>query len=253
MRIQAIFEIVPGSRLCINYQHFLTGMVYGLLSKSAPGFTKRLHDLGFWRHQEKPFKLFCFSPLRGGPGTTHVESGNLVFETDRLSWEFDSPVPAVTTLMAESLSSCSSLRVWQVELRVIQVKSLPLPDFSGGRARFVCLSPLVASVYDPQLRHRYLEPTEERFWEVISENLSRKWEAYHGTLPPSAIRLIPDRDYLAVKKTSKLISFRSDCVRGYLVPFAAEAHPDLLAFGHQCGFGSRNSQGFGMVRAVSER
>ena len=247
MRIHATFEISRGSSLHINYQHFLTALVYNLLSKSAPNFTQKLHGPGFWNHQDRPFKLFCFSPLRGGPGTTRVEGESLIFETERLTWQFDSPVPVVTTMMADALTSSSNLRVGQLELRPREVKSIPLPDFSEGEARFVCLSPIVASVFHPELRHLYLDPQDERFWEVAAVNLSRKWKAYHGTPEPSPIRLVPDADYLAAKRTSKLIRYRSDVVRCHLVPFKAQADAELLAFGYQCGFGSRNSQGFGMV------
>lgn len=251
MRILVKFAVARGSRLGINYMHPMTAMVYGLLGQSAPQFTRRLHDRGNWSHEDRPFKLFCFSPLRGGPGTTHVEDGDLVFETDRLSWQFDSPVPAISTLMAEALASSLAVRIGSLQLRVEQVVSLAAPDFSSGEAAFVCLSPLVASVFDPVLRHRYLEPTGNRFWEVVGENLLRKWQAFTRLKKEGKVSFEPDREYLARKRTSKLIAYGSDRVRGHLVPFVVKGDPELLSFGYHCGFGSRNSQGFGMVQALT--
>lgn len=37
-------------------------------------------------------------------------------------------------------------------------------------------------------------------------------------------------------------------VKGTLSPFRLEAPPELQEIGYECGFGEKNSQGFGMVK-----
>ncbi len=49
---------------------------------------------------------------------------------------------------------------------------------------------------------------------------------------------------------SKLLTVNSTQVRGWMMKFEAKGPVELLRLGYEAGFGERNAQGFGMVRAA---
>lgn len=248
MRLSITFGIGEGSTIPVNYNHLLVGLIYGILQNAAPDWSKVLHDHGHWSSDDRPFKLFTFSQLRGGPGTTKVENGRLVFVTKRLEWKFASPADGTVEMLAGGLLRAGTVSIGSMRAKVESVKNDPMPDFSEGKARLVAISPIVASVSDPVLRHRYLSPDTDEFWSILGENLSRKWESFRGSRPERNITLHPDIAYIQRKRTSKVITIKpGEIVIGHMVPFEAEGDPEILRFAYETGFGSRNSMGFGMV------
>ena len=248
MRLSITFGIDEGAAIPVNYNHLLVGLIYGILQNAAPDWSKVLHDHGHWSSDDRPFKLFTFSQLRGGPGTTRVENGDLVFATTRLEWKFGSPADGTAEMLAHGMLDAQTVSIGRMRARVESVSTDREQDFSGGKKRFVAISPLVASVSDPVLRHRYLSPDTDEFWKVIGENLSRKWESFRGSRPERNITLHPDIAYIQRKRTSKVITIKpGEIVIGHMVPFEAEGDPEILRFAYETGFGSRNSMGFGMV------
>lgn len=105
---------------------------------------------------------------------------------------------------------------------------------------------------------QYLFPGDEDFERVLQENLCRKYEALHGrpyAADNAAFRFTLDQDYADRKngKIQKLITIKEGWpdetrVKGLLAPFCLEAPAELMGVGYECGFGERNSQGFGMVK-----
>jgi CRISPR-associated endoribonuclease Cas6 len=60
-----------------------------------------------------------------------------------------------------------------------------------------------------------------------------------------------DWDYIRGRggsyRVSKLVSYKNLKIKSYLAPFWVRGNPELIALGWECGFGSANSQGFGMA------
>lgn len=254
MRLQITLAIPSGSRLNVNYQHYLSALAYDLISRNAPRFAQALHEGTQWHNEKRSFKYFTFSQLYGGPGTTEYQKGHLVFHTDRLQWAFDAALPAITTVVADALLQSESLRIGTMEAKVAAVHSEKEPDFSQGVLNCLSLSPIVSSVFDEKLGHRYLEPGDPDFWEGLAVNASRKWQALFGDPSPEAPRFFPDGTYLRRhKRTSKLIRFKeTEIIIGHLVPFAIQASPRLLSLLYHGGIGSRNALGFGMIGLAQE-
>lgn len=253
MRLDVEFGIEPGSSLPINYNHILMGLCYRLLEDVSPEVAADLHRRGQALSQERPFKFFTFSQLRGGPGTTKAEGRRLHFSTDRLRWHFDSPLGKLSAYFADALITSTRLNIGGMAATVERVSTRHAPDFSEGYLPCVALSPVVASVYDPQRNHRYLNPGDLDFWKILTTNAMRKYEAYYGEEPAGALRFAPKWEYIAGRRTSKMIAMKGrEVVRGHLVPFDMEGPPELLHLLYHAGVGSRNSQGFGMVEYSSK-
>ncbi|AER65981.1 CRISPR-associated protein, Cas6 family [Thermovirga lienii DSM 17291] len=251
LRLRVKFKIKPGSTIDFNYQWHITAMVYKVLSVSAPEFSKQLHDSGYPHLAGPDFKFFTFSTLWAGRGATTVVGKRLCFESDSLLWRFDTPVAVVSSLLAEGLMSLGEVRIGSLNAEVGQIIDEPMPDFSDGFATFSCISPLVSSVPDAKLGHKYLDPKDNQFWEVLRGNLIKKWETLYRKPFQGEVKLQPDWEYIKTRKTSKLISLKGRyLIRGHLVPFAVEGAPQIIALGYSAGFGGRNSLGFGMVEVA---
>lgn len=254
LRLKIRFKIERGSTIDFNYQWHLTAMVYNVLSLSAPDFSKQLHDSGYPHLAGPTFKFFTFSTLWAGKGATSIVNKRLCFESDSLLWRFDTPVPVVASLFAEGLASLGEVRIGSLLAEVDEVIDEPMPDFSQGFAAFSSISPIVASIPDEKLGHKYLNPQGRQFWEVVKGNLKRKWETLYRRPYSGEIEIRPDEEYLAKRKTSKLISLKGHhIVRGHLVPFSIKADPQIIALGYSAGFGGRNSLGFGMVETTRHK
>lgn len=248
MRFTVTFSIPFGSSIPINYNYALTGLVYRLLGAEAPKWTKQLHDEGFNSPDSRKFKFFTFSQLFGGPGSTKAENRRLIFTTDTLRWTFGSALEELSSMLMDALLSRSSVLIAGMEATVQSVTSETPPSFSGEKNLFTCISPLVASVYDAKLGHKYLAPGDPLFWDVITTNLQRKWETLSGKKSTGTVSFTPDMDYIRRKRTSKAITIQpGEVVIGHLVPFSAQGPSHLLRLGYESGFGSRNSLGFGMA------
>ena len=121
---------------------------------------------------------------------------------------------------------------------------------------FRALSPITESVRDEQNRTRYLN-LEDDWSEIIKRNLVRKYQALYGREPSDGrLHWEWDQKYIAEaakrnRRPSVLIEVSEGIkVRGWLAPFTVEGSKELIEIGHEAGFGSRNSMGFGLAEAI---
>ncbi len=255
LRLKIRFGIKAGSEIDFNYQWYLAAMIYGVIEEIAPDFAKVLHDSGLGHLDSKRFKFFTFSNLWAGRGKTEVNGTKLRFCIDNLLWQFDTPISPLSTLLADALLSKRAVRIGTMDAKVLEISSMDPPDFSNNTCLFSCISPLVASVSDPALGHKYLSPDDEQFWEVIRNNLRWKWEALYGkNVPDGELAFYPDTEYMRRRSTSKFINFkRKYVVKGHILPFETQGPMGLLKLGYHAGFGSKNSLGFGMVELARSK
>ena len=196
MRLRVTFAIPFGSRVAYDYPHHLGAMVYTLLGHVAPDLSARLHAKGLWTDQSRPYKLFTFSQLWGGPGTTKATRQGLVFDTEKLQWRFDAAADMVTTLLADALLAAERVRIGSLDAAVREIATEKEPDFAAQPLALTALSPLVASVFSEELATRYADPKDDDFWRILETNLYRKWTAFTGEPPSGPVTFTPDREYL---------------------------------------------------------
>ena len=103
----------------------------------------------------------------------------------------------------------------------------------------------------------YMVPRErDHFVENLKNNLINKYETIcnvpyqNGDFPFS---FSFDSHYIVRKngRISKLIEFKNKIkVKAMEAPFSIVADPELINIGYECGWGEKNSAGFGCVEAV---
>ena len=248
MRIQILADVGSGLTLPINYNHLLAGVIYRFLAESDPEYASFLHEEGY-RIAEKRFKLFTFSQLMAERRRIR---GDKIHFGSTLTWSVSSPVERFLSHFADTLLTEGSLSFGQRQLQIRDVTIPRIPRFQS-EMQFRCLSPIVMTTTrernGKQAMH-YCLPEDPAFSELVRQNLIRKHEVIHGRLPSDdAFTLKFDKNYIARKQGSvtRLIDFKGIKVRGVLCPFRVSGNPALIQIGYECGFGDKNSAGFGMV------
>lgn len=250
----------------INYRYQLHSMIYSLIKKSSADYADFLHDEGYASlgHAQKRFKLFTFSRLRFYP---YRFVGNGFSGVRRIEFTYSTPVDDTFGHFVYGIFADQKIQLrfgnTTSNFIVQQVESLPEPDITNSM-KLMCLSPITVSTMrlkpngkDTELHFLdYLNPGEKpKFCANIYQNLLEKYAIIHQKtyLGPTDFAFAFDPEYLIIREgnISKLIHFKQDIViKAFEAPFTIIADPELIKIGYQCGFGEKNSAGFGCVEVV---
>lgn len=248
MRVQIVADVGRGITLPINYNHLLVGVIYRFLTESNPEFADFLHDEGY-QAAEKRFKLFTFSQLMS---ERRRITGEQIQFRSTLTWAVSSPVVQFLTHFADTLLTEGKLSIGGHRLQVRDVTIPRAPRFRSEMF-FRCLSPIVMSAVrevDGNRRTHYCLPDDPHLSDLIRKNLLGKHQAIHGHTPQDdTLTFQYDNAYIRRKegRVTRLVDFRGIKIRGVLCPFRVTGSAALIRTGYECGFGDKNSAGFGMV------
>lgn len=249
MRIQILADVGDGLTIPINYNHWLSSTIYHFLARSDGEYAHFLHNDGYIV-EKKHFKLFTFSQLMARQRRVQ---GQTIHFGSTLVWYVSSPIERFLTHFADTLLTEGRLFIGPHRLQIQDVRVPRVPRFQS-EMRFRCLSPIVMSASrrrEGQPYCHYCTPEDAELPELIRKNLLRKHEAICGNQPPHDDRLSFrfDADYLRRKqgRVTRLVDYKGIKIRGTLCPFSVIGSPALIRVGYECGFGDKNSAGFGMV------
>ncbi|HDP68645.1 MAG TPA: CRISPR-associated endoribonuclease Cas6 [Candidatus Marinimicrobia bacterium] len=247
----------------LNYQYRLHSAIYALIAKSSETYARFLHDVGFQSalNTLKTLKLFTFSRLFVYP--YHFRKDGL-YDVRRLELIVATAVEKSYEHLIYGIFAERELRLGtgrsEARFQISRVESLAEPEFRETM-KFICLSPItVSTVRDREDREspephflEYLKPEEkEPFIRNLQKNLIRKYETVHkrNYITRHPFEFAFDAEYLLRRqgRISKLIRFKNGIViKAFEAPFSITADPELIKVGYQCGFGEKNSAGFGCV------
>ena len=248
MRIQILADVGKGITLPINYNHLLVSVIYRFLAESNPEFAHFLHEEGY-HAAEKRFKLFTFSQLLAE--RRHITGEQIHFRST-LTWFVSSPIEQFLSHFADTLLTEGRLSVGGHPLKIKDVMIPRSPRFRSEMF-FRCLSPIVMSAVredEGQRRMHYCLPDDPHLSDLICQNLLRKHQAIHGRTPQDdTLTFRYDDAYIRRKEghVTRLVDFKGIKIRGVLCPFRVSGSIALIQTGYECGFGDKNSAGFGMV------
>ncbi|MHB1042768.1 MAG: CRISPR-associated endoribonuclease Cas6 [Eubacteriales bacterium] len=227
----------------IHYNYLVQSAIYAALPADVAA---RLHDEGFTAGKRN-FKLFTFSRLMG-KFTIDSSAGTIIFpEGARLV--IASPDTEFFLSLINGLLTKNHIRLGNLTLNIKEVRfdeQTAKEDVLTVRT----LSPVVA--YSTLLKPEggkytcYFQPGEEEFNRLITANLKKKYEAFHGRHPPAGdVRVRPlDRPRLHVT------SYKGTVVKGYTCRLKLSGPRELLQVGLDAGLGGKGSQGYGCVEKV---
>lgn len=248
MRIKIIADVGEGLTLPMSYNHLLVGIIYRFLETSNPEYASFLHDEGY-AAAEKRFKLFTFSQLMAE--RRRILGEQIHFRSD-LSWYVSSPAERFLSHFADTLLTEGRFSLGRHQLRVKDVSVPRVPRFQSNM-QFRCLSPIVMTTvreYNGKPSMYYCRPDDAAFSDLIRQNLLRKHTAIYGHPPrDDALEFAFDERYIQKRRgrVTRLVDYKGIKIKGVMCPFRVSGSVALIQTGYECGFGDKNSAGFGMV------
>jgi CRISPR-associated endoribonuclease Cas6 len=206
--------------LPVNYNYFLTSLIYKIIHNSSEDYSRFLHDEGYrLGESKKGFKLFTYSMLTSNK--FKIGGDNIIFLNSHVQWQISSPLDnfiqhLVTGVFAEG----EEIEIGSINNRFLieRVETLPSPEFKG-MMKFTCLSPVTVSKVaglnglsgsnslnglNGPFKCHYLRPWEDGFTEAIKNNLIKKYKLVHGKdIEDSEFKLKINTDYMN-RKSGKI-------------------------------------------------
>lgn len=237
--------------------HPLASFIYETVAVAAPTLAGWLHDSGVMLgDSDRRFKFFVF----GIPELPRYRfaGGDKVFDYGVMHWQISSPISEFIEAFIAGLTTQRTVSIGRTQFEVVGIEIIEPPMFTE-EMRLIALSPLMvaktASGIDGRRESKYfLRASDEDFGQLVVANLLEKYRALFGTdAPDQDLRFEFDWEYIEAnggpesRKVTRLVQYKNLQIKGVLAPFYISGDPDLIRLGWECGFGSGNSQGFGLA------
>ncbi len=265
MRLKLTLQCVSKPAVIpINYNYQFSAAIYLLLKFGSPEFSEFLHDNGY-NIDNKNFKLFTFAVKM----RKYEILENNKFEGNHFS--LLSPLidlyissPLVETFIKNFvIGTFEKQKVHIIHKQYVtrfiikQVELIPDPEFTN-EMHFNLLNPMVLSTMvlrNGHLTPYYLRITDPGIEENLKTNLLRKYKLiYNKEIDIDEFHLDFDKNYIEKRNgvVSKLITIAEGTkneskIKGIMCDFKIKTNPELIKVGYECGFGGKNSMGFGFV------
>lgn len=243
-----IMESMSNITLDYNYCYELMKEIYKSMELSNPEFAVKIHDEGFGV-ENKIYKLFNHQFF--------VE--NAKYTKEGIEIKKGAKCKLTISGVSEIIKNISFGFLEKGDLELFGNKFSVLNIENDRKVKFNNITlykvrnPIVATRQDEDRRIVFMNPFEEGYYEVLANNLKRKYKLiynkdYDGEL------YFDIEDTLSVKKRfipniklkSKLIGYTD--FELYLV-----ADKDMQRVAYYCGLGSNNSLGMGAVTFITAR
>lgn len=266
MRLKITLQNPSVCSIPVNYQYQLSAAVYHILNTASPKFAQFLHEHGYIGQDGKPRKLYTFSFLNFKDHYI-LKNNRFHFKAHScLSFILSSPMlHDFIQNFVQGLFDSQIIRIGDTEFHIMQVESLPYPEFQFSMI-FQPLSPIVVTTMvdtNKGAKTYYYRPEDNVLPEAIRLSLIKKHQTAYGK-PPENDRLdiTIDKEYLekqrrSGKPVSKLIVLRQGRpdetrIKGFMVPVKMKGSVELMKTAWECGVGDKCSMGFGCVDKMQE-
>jgi CRISPR-associated endoribonuclease Cas6 len=242
MRIKINLSSENPIYLSTSYNRAVQGLIYNLLDYEYREF---LHDKGYVFNNRR-FKLFTFSKILG----RFIIQGSYIVFDKHISLIISSPIDDLIEGICNNIIKLESIELEINRLHLESIEFLHEPNI-GEEIIVYTLSPIV--VYstlftkDGKKKTYYYSPLEEEFSHLITNNLKKKYALLNSSMLEGKVEVEP------IKRCREIItSFKGTMIKGWHGKFKISGNRDLILTGYRCGFGSKNSAGFGMVEVYKD-
>jgi len=226
--------------LPINYNYILQSVIYKALSYAAD-VSEFVHDIGFC-YGERQYKMFQFSQLKG---KYNINKKNITFP-ECVSFEVRSPENRLIQLLYASFLE-QGIIFGEKHYKHI---GLELRDYTVEECELQIKMKTPITVYSTNTESKnvyFYAPDEEFFYEKVNDNFYRKYLAYSGIAPATAIKMQP----IQVSAQDKFVTkYKHSYITGWYGIYKLAGKRKYLDFLYQVGLGGKNSQGFGMFELL---
>jgi len=234
-----------------RYFNKLQGFIYGLIKNSEYSF---LHD-------EKTYKFFCFSNIFPVSEIKSNEEKTLIIS---------SPNEKFVNTLYENLKifieETKPINIGEYQFELKDIKNLNL-KLNKKNLRLISATPIIIRIpaknYEkyniPQSfrkkRYVYWRPeySFDAFIKQLEENLIKKYNEFYKT-EIKAERIFEMFKFIKPTVNHVIINGKEQILVGsiweFLFSYLTKDQRRILEFGIDCGFGERNSLGFGFMNVV---
>lgn len=243
-----ILEATEDIVLDYNYHYELMKEIYKSLDVSDSKLAFKLHEEGY-KVENKIYKLFTHQ--------LYIERANYTKKGIEIKKGAKckltvSGIGKVVKNISLGLIKKGSLELFGKHYKVVDIENDRKVKFNNITL-YKARNPIVATIQDEQKRIIFTNPLEEKYYEVLANNLKRKYKLvynkeYEGEL------YFDIEDTLSIKK--RLISNIKS--RGMLIGYSGfeiylVADEDMQKVAYYCGLGSNNALGMGMTTYITSR
>ena len=224
-----------------SYNHILQAFFY---KNMDPALSKFLHDVGF-SYGKRKFKLFTFSKVIGKLLKKDRNRGIVVFEPE-ITLCFASPLMDIVSSSAKTFLKRTDVYLGKNKLTVSSIDIIK-PELDIN-ITVKCLSPItVYRTNQNERRFNYINPWQDEFYELIINNLVKKYEIVYSKSYRGKIRVEPVK---VVEGYRKKILYKGTLIEAWEGYFHLQGDPEIIKLALEAGLGAKNPQGFGMVERV---
>jgi CRISPR-associated endoribonuclease Cas6 len=235
MRIELELETEAFTTIPYNHQYYLASALYNKIHSSNPEYANRLHNY-------QKFKFFTFSLLQIKKRIIKREGIETI--DGKVNLYISSPSTEFLENFISGLLEDGVLNVGDTEFFVKKAKILPVPEkFEVLKT----LSPIyLKTLVDTEKGKKVYDllPNNSKFYENLKKNLKRKYEIFYNK------KCDLDFEFEVLKFKPKRMRIKNTYHRCSEMVFRIWGDYELIKFGYDCGFGEKNSMGFGMVASL---
>jgi CRISPR-associated endoribonuclease Cas6 len=217
-----------------NYQYHLSSMIYHFLNISDTEYAKKLHEY-------QKYKFFTFSWF-DIPNRLITKEG-IKSQDGVIFLQLSSPNDEFLSVFLEGLFREPVLKIGTFDAHPAEIHIIEPPKSFDILKTIspICLRTQEEKEEDGKLKVLDLLPTHSKFYENLKMNLKKKYEMFYN----KECHMNFDLEILSAEP--KRIQIKNTFVRCSNLIFSIKGDDDFIRFGYECGFGEKNSMGFGMV------
>lgn len=236
-----------------NYFHKLQGGIYGLIE-----------DTGYYfLHEKIGYKFFCFSNI------FPIPKGEKIITNESKSLLISSPDPIFITMLQRRLEEKRKIHIGEMEFDVVEVKKIETKI--GKNLKLISATPIIIRIPEKNYekyeipkefrkkRYVYWRPQYklEAFVKQLEENLKKKYLEFYEE-PIEIERIFEGFKFIKGPIVNHVTIHGKDQIFvGSLWEFRfnylTNEQIKILKFGVDCGFGERNSLGFGFMNPLNKK
>lgn len=261
MRLKIELHTNQTTALPFNYHYQFSSAIYLLLKFGSPEFSDFLHNVGY-KHNGKPYKLFSFA-LKFEKYRTNQQE--IILESPKLNLIVTSPkidefIKNFVVGSFERTFFFISIGGNEHKFIIRNMELLPEPEIKN-EMYFTMTNPMVLSTlreFNGKTSTYYLRPNDkDDINRILTQNLRNKFELLNDRVSDGLVSIQLDEEYLKrhsrITKKITINEFGRNPIDiiGIQAPFKITGDKELIKTGYQCGFGEKNSMGFGMVEVIN--
>lgn len=247
MRITVEFVTDDGRlTLPLHYNGEIQGLIYRHLDWAI---SSRLHDEGI-SFGKRQFRFFTFSRIVG----KYCIAGKQIEFTGPAQIHIGSVHEEILESLVKHLLTSGVILLGEKQCELLRVEVEEKPKINGP-VRVKTLSPITTystlTTGDDRKKTYYYSPTEHD-WEIqLLANLWRKSQALGwDQKDPKGLDGARIKPIRVGKKDVRIVKYKGTVIKGWTGIYELDLPEPFFNLAYDAGLGSKNSQGFGMLKVI---